>query len=109
LRLCDRLGRQREDRRQRDGWHFRLGYVVFTLLAFRLVWGLVGGHWSRSRFIYAPSTVLRYLRGASRSGEHLDVGHSPSARSRSSRCSASSRCRSAPASSPTTRSPPPVR
>ncbi|RQP24117.1 cytochrome b/b6 domain-containing protein [Piscinibacter terrae] len=59
-------------------WHFRLGYVVFTLLAFRLVWGLIGGHWSRfARFIYAPQTVLRYLRGQSRDDEHHEVGHSP--------------------------------
>jgi cytochrome b len=28
-------------------WHFRLGYCVLTLLLFRMVWGLVGGHWSR--------------------------------------------------------------
>jgi cytochrome b len=28
-------------------WHFRLGYAVLTLLLFRLVWGLIGGHWSR--------------------------------------------------------------
>jgi cytochrome b len=59
-------------------WHMRLGYVVFTLLAFRFVWGLIGGHWSRFRhFIYPPSTVLRYLRGQVRDGEHLDVGHNP--------------------------------
>ena len=59
-------------------WHFRSGYVVFTLLAFRLVWGLVGGHWSRfASFIYAPGTVLRYLRGQSRADEHHEVGHNP--------------------------------
>jgi cytochrome b len=59
-------------------WHFRFGYLVFTLLAFRIVWGLVGGHWSRfARFVYAPSTVLRYLRGQAQPGEHLDVGHNP--------------------------------
>jgi cytochrome b len=59
-------------------WHLRLGYVVFTLLAFRFAWGWMGGHWSRFRhFIYGPSTVLRYLRGQSRSDEYLDVGHSP--------------------------------
>ncbi|MDO8419567.1 MAG: cytochrome b/b6 domain-containing protein [Rubrivivax sp.] len=59
-------------------WHFRFGFVVFTLLAFRLLWGLVGGHWSRfASFIYAPRTVLRYLRGQARPGEHLDVGHNP--------------------------------
>src|SRR6185436_9816575 len=55
-------------------WHMRLGYVVFTLLIFRLVWGLIGGHWSRfANFIYSPGAVLRYLRGASASHEHHDV------------------------------------
>jgi cytochrome b len=59
-------------------WHFRLGYAVFTLLAFRLVWGLVGGHWSRfASFAYAPATVVRYLRGSSRDDEHHEVGHNP--------------------------------
>jgi len=59
-------------------WHFRLGYVVFTLLTFRLLWGLVGGHWSRfATFVYAPATVARYLRGERRPGEHVDVGHNP--------------------------------
>ncbi len=59
-------------------WHFRLGYVAFGLLVFRLVWGLVGGHWSRfASFIFSPSTVLRYLRGRTKPGEHLDVGHNP--------------------------------
>jgi cytochrome b len=59
-------------------WHTRLGVLVLALLAFRLVWGLVGGHWSRFvRFVYAPGTLLRYLRGRAAPGEHLDVGHSP--------------------------------
>jgi cytochrome b len=59
-------------------WHFRLGYVVFTLLAFRIVWGLIGGYWSRfARFIYTPAAVLRYLRGQSRDDERHEVGHSP--------------------------------
>ena len=59
-------------------WHFRFGYVIFTLLAFRLVWGLAGGRWSRfSSFVYAPAATLRYLRGASRDDEHHEVGHSP--------------------------------
>ena len=59
-------------------WHLRLGYAAGTLLLFRLVWGVVGGHWSRfASFVYAPTTVWRYLRGASRPDEHHDVGHSP--------------------------------
>jgi cytochrome b len=59
-------------------WHFRLGYVVLTLLAFRLLWGFVGGHWSRFRaFVYAPAASLRYLRGRSEPHEHHHVGHNP--------------------------------
>lgn len=59
-------------------WHFRLGYLVFALLAFRLLWGCVGGHWSRfASFTYTPATLHRYLRGKSRADEHHDVGHSP--------------------------------
>ncbi len=59
-------------------WHFRFGALVLALLAFRILWGLVGGRWSRfASFIYAPTTVLRYLRGQTSPGEHLDVGHNP--------------------------------
>ncbi len=59
-------------------WHMRLGCLVLALLAFRVLWGLLGGRWSRfASFIYAPATVLRYLRGQNKPGEHLDVGHNP--------------------------------
>ncbi|MDO9438016.1 cytochrome b/b6 domain-containing protein [Hydrogenophaga sp.] len=57
-------------------WHLRLGYAVLTLLLFRLVWGFIGGHWSRfTSFIYAPSSLWAHLRGRGRP-EH-QVGHSP--------------------------------
>lgn len=57
-------------------WHLRLGYAVFTLLLFRLVWGFVGGHWSRfGSFLFAPSTLVAYLQGRTRP-EHR-VGHTP--------------------------------
>lgn len=57
-------------------WHFRLGYTVLTLLLFRVVWGFIGGRWSRfSAFLYAPGTVIRYLRGRA-SADHK-VGHNP--------------------------------
>ena len=59
-------------------WHMRFGLAVFTLLGFRLLWGVVGGRWSRfSSFLYAPGTVLRYLRGEHRPGDHFEVGHNP--------------------------------
>ncbi|MBX3645494.1 MAG: cytochrome b/b6 domain-containing protein [Rubrivivax sp.] len=59
-------------------WHFRFGYTVLALLVFRLLWGLVGGRWSRfASFIYAPASLRRYLRGQSRAADHHEVGHSP--------------------------------
>jgi cytochrome b len=59
-------------------WHFRLGYASFALILFRVVWGIVGGRWSRfGNFIYAPSATMRYLRGKSLPGEHHDIGHNP--------------------------------
>ena len=57
-------------------WHFRLGYTVLSLLAFRLLWGVVGGRWSRFvTFVKGPTTVLQYLKGNA-SPEH-SVGHNP--------------------------------
>jgi cytochrome b len=59
-------------------WHMRLGLSVLALVLFRVVWGLIGGRWSRfASFIYAPGTVLRYLRGEQRSGDHFEAGHNP--------------------------------
>ena len=57
-------------------WHFRFGYSVLTLLLFRVVWGVVGGRWSRfGAFIYSPQSVINYLKGRGKP-EH-GVGHSP--------------------------------
>ena len=57
-------------------WHMRFGFAVLSLLLFRVVWGLIGGRWSRfASFIYAPRTVLAYLKGAGKP-EH-SVGHNP--------------------------------
>lgn len=57
-------------------WHFRLGYAVLTLLLFRLLWGFVGGRWSRfAAFIPTPAGLWNYLRG--RTGAQATVGHNP--------------------------------
>jgi cytochrome b len=59
-------------------WHFRLGYVVFALLAFRIVWGFVGGRWSRfASFVRGPGAIVRYLKGDHRPDEGFEVGHNP--------------------------------
>jgi cytochrome b len=55
-------------------WHARFGYTVLALLLFRVVWGFVGGRWSRfASFLYSPRRVVRYLRGQETSG----LGHNP--------------------------------
>jgi cytochrome b len=57
-------------------WHFRLGYGVLALLLFRLVWGFVGGRWSRFVvFVRSPGVVLRYLRG--QGTPEMEAGHNP--------------------------------
>jgi cytochrome b len=57
-------------------WHFRLGFAVLTLLLFRLMWGLLGGHWSRwLQLSLRPSLVRAYLQGRHPS-QHW-VGHNP--------------------------------
>ena len=59
-------------------WHMRFGYGTFTLLLFRLAWGVVGGRWSRfANFVHGPRAALRYLRNASRPDERHHVGHNP--------------------------------
>lgn len=56
-------------------FHFRFGYAVLTLLLFRLVWGVVGGHWSRFvSFIPSPMAAWRYVTGR---GSDAVIGHSP--------------------------------
>ena len=59
-------------------WHFRLGYLALGLLLFRIVWGLVGGRWSRfASILYAPGRVWAYLRGQRDPQGRDEVGHSP--------------------------------
>lgn len=57
-------------------WHFRVGYVVLTLLLFRLIWGIFGGFWSRfSSFVVAPTAIWRYAQG--RGTPQQSIGHNP--------------------------------
>lgn len=57
-------------------WHARMGYAVLTLLLFRIVWGFVGGRWSRfAAFLYSPRSLMGYLGGTPHP-DHL-VGHNP--------------------------------
>lgn len=59
-------------------WHFWAGYMVIGLLAFRLVWGLVGPRPARfTSLIHSPNATVGYLRHMfSRSPSHWP-GHNP--------------------------------
>ena len=66
-----------ESERVRDV-HVTLGYTFVGLLAFRLVWGVIGSRYSRfASFAFGPRAVLAYLRSllAGRPAHH--VGHNP--------------------------------
>ena len=57
-------------------WHMRAGYAVLVLLAFRLVWGLVGGYWSRfATFVPTPARLWAYVKGTPTGTPVL--GHNP--------------------------------
>ena len=58
--------------------HIYSGYVVLGLLAFRLVWGLVGSRYARfSDFVYSPGTVIRYLKDLVAKQPKYYIGHNP--------------------------------
>ena len=56
-------------------WHLRSGMVLLGLIAFRLIWGMIGGSTARfGGFVHAPRRVLAYLRG---DNGHDAAGHNP--------------------------------
>ena len=58
--------------------HFLLGYVVLTLLLFRVTWGLVGGHWSRFvNFVPTPSQLFAYVQVVRAKKAPQNIGHNP--------------------------------
>ena len=60
------------------GLHFLLGYAVLTLILFRLVWGLIGGYWSRfSHFVPTPNHLLHYVRALRTNKTAQAIGHNP--------------------------------
>ncbi|MFN3811287.1 MAG: cytochrome b/b6 domain-containing protein [Roseateles asaccharophilus] len=59
-------------------WHMRLGYAVLSLILFRLLWGFLGGRWSRfTSFVPGPGKLWRYLSGRPKAGDAFEVGHNP--------------------------------
>ena len=58
--------------------HEVAGYVVLGLIAFRLVWGLIGpGHARFTDFVPSPARLWVYLRGLVRGRPERYLGHNP--------------------------------
>ncbi len=60
------------------GIHVWVGYGLVGLIVYRLVWGVLGSHYSRSSsFLYRPRTVLAHLRGLAAGRPAHTIGHTP--------------------------------
>lgn len=58
--------------------HVTLGYTLGGLLAFRLVWGVIGTRYARfGNFVRGPAAVLRYLQSIRAQQPEHHLGHNP--------------------------------
>ena len=58
--------------------HVTLGYTMAGLVAFRILWGLVGTRHARfSNFVRGPAAVARYVGGILRGRPEHFMGHNP--------------------------------
>ena len=59
-------------------WHLKSGYAILTLLAFRMAWGVVGGHNARfASFLRGPRAAWAYARETLASRHPASLGHNP--------------------------------
>jgi cytochrome b len=58
-------------------WHMVAGWCAAVLLAFRLVWGLVGGEHARFANFVRPSAIGSHLRDLLAARPERSVGHNP--------------------------------
>ncbi len=58
--------------------HVTLGYTMAGLVAFRILWGLVGTRYARfSSFVRGPKAVMQYLRSLLGGRPEHHTGHNP--------------------------------
>ncbi|WP_024852197.1 cytochrome b/b6 domain-containing protein [Hydrogenovibrio kuenenii] len=58
--------------------HAYAGYVVLALVAFRLIWGIIGTRYARfSNFVYSKQTVKTYVRSILDFRPIHYIGHNP--------------------------------
>jgi cytochrome b len=58
--------------------HVASGYLVLGLVAFRVLWGFIGGRYARfSDFVRGPATAVRYARSLLAGTPERYLGHNP--------------------------------
>jgi cytochrome b len=58
--------------------HITLGYSMAGLIAFRLVWGILGTRYARfTQFVRGPQAVVQYMRSLHSSAPQHHIGHNP--------------------------------
>jgi cytochrome b len=58
--------------------HVSLGYTLGGLVAFRILWGLIGTRYARfASFVRGPAAVTRYMRGMLNGKPEHHIGHNP--------------------------------
>jgi cytochrome b len=56
-------------------WHARIGILIVGLIAFRIVWGVLGSTYARfAQFVPTPAKIRAYLRGELRAEGHNPLG-----------------------------------
>ncbi|RAN39614.1 cytochrome b/b6 domain-containing protein [Hyphomonas sp. GM-8P] len=59
-------------------WHRRMGMILVGLLAFRIVWGLIGPQTARfGSWRIGPAAILGYIRNLRRGVHKPSFGHNP--------------------------------
>ncbi len=59
-------------------WHIYSGYAVLGLVLFRIFWGFAGTRHARfSDFIYAPASVITYVKSLRSTAPKRYLGHTP--------------------------------
>ena len=58
--------------------HSWAGYLIFSLLIIRLVWGFIGTRYARfSNFVYSPKNVIQFLKDTLQLRAKRYLGHNP--------------------------------
>jgi cytochrome b len=60
-----------------SAWHQLAGWVAAVLIAFRLVWGVVGGEHARFANLIRPSRMMGHVTGLFAGRVHASLGHNP--------------------------------